>query len=321
MLCVQVLRMQRKLTHNDDIAQKEVCMKISEFTQKVRDAVAEQLGEEYRVELREVKKNNGVILQGLLIISSEENVIPTIYLEPFHAAYEDGVPMGEITDRILDIYREETPKGNINMDFFSSFQRVKERICYKLIRRQENEELLNDIPYVEFLDLAVCFYYAYSGTILGEGTILIHNSHMKLWNVSTQELMKLAIENTPRLFPAKLAPMAEVLREIMDVGGISDFEPEIPLKVLTNNRRTHGAVCILYPGMLEKIAEKTGKNYYIIPSSVHEVILLEETGEEKAEDLKKIIREVNRTHVSAEEVLSDNLYFYDNFVKTVKIIF
>ena len=73
--------------------------------------------------------------------------------------------------------------------------------------------------------------------------------------------------------------------------------------------------------MLEKIAEKTGKNYYIIPSSVHEVILLEETGEEKAEDLKKIIREVNRTHVSAEEVLSDNLYFYDNFVKTVKIIF
>lgn len=298
-----------------------ISMEINEFAEKMRDTIAGNLGEEYRVEIREVKKNNGVILHGLLIISNEENVIPTIYLETFHAAYEDGVPMGEIQNRILEIYREETPKGNISMDFFRFFERVKKRICYRLIRRQGNEELLNDIPYVEFLDLAVCFYYAYSGQILGEGTILIHNSHMEMWNVNIRDLMKLAVVNTPKLFPAKISPMTEILREVMEVEGKNDLEQELPLKVLTNTRRTYGAVCVLYPGLLEKIADKAGSNFYIIPSSIHEVILLEETGEENAADLKKMIHEVNSTHVSPEEVLSDNLYFYDNSVKTVKIIF
>ncbi len=296
-------------------------MEIYEFAQKVRDAIAKELGEEYRVELRKVKKNNGVTLHGLLILSSMENVIPTIYLETFHMAYEDGIPLKEVIRRILEIYWEETPRENICMDFFKTFCKVKDRICYRLICRKNNEELLSDVPYVEFLDLAICFYYAYSGKVLGEGTILIHNSHMESWGVKIQDLMRLATENTPRLFPGQLSSMTEVLKEVMDVGGKSELEQEIPLTVLTNVRKTHGAACILYPGMLEKIAARMGNSFYIIPSSIHEVILLEKTDEEVPADLKKMISEVNRTQVAAEEVLSDNLYFYDNSLKTVKIIF
>lgn len=296
-------------------------MEINEFAQKVRDAMTKELGEEYRVELKTVRKNNGVLLHGLLVSTREGNVIPTIYLETFHAAYEDGVALGEVIRRIFEVYREETPRGKINMDFFKSFPKVRERICYRLIRRQGNEELLQEIPYVEFLDLAICFFYAYSGRTLGEGMIQIHNSHMDLWGVKIRDLMKLAEENTPRLFPGKLSPMTEVLGEIMEAGGEPDSEGEIPLTVLTNSRRTNGAACILYPGILEKIAAKNKKSFYIIPSSIHEVILLEETGEEIPSELKKMIYEVNRTHVAAEEVLSDNLYFYDYSMKTVKIIF
>lgn len=295
-------------------------MEINEFAQKVRDAMAKELGEEYHVELKEVRKNNGVLLHGLLIMTQEGNVIPTIYLEAFHAAYEDGVAFGEVLHRIFEIYREEAPRGNISMDFFKSFSKVKDRICYRLIRRQGNEELLKDIPYVEFLDLAICFYYAYSSRALGEGTILIHNSHMSLWKVKIQDLMKLAAENTPGLFPGKLSPMTEILEEIMENSGKLASETELPLSVLTNGRRIHGAACILYPGMLEKIAAKNKKSFYIIPSSIHEVILLEETGEEAPSELKRMIYEVNRTHVAAEEVLSDNLYFYDYFEKSVKIV-
>lgn len=296
-------------------------MEINEFAQKVQDAMKRKLGEEYCVELKEVRKNNGVLLHGLLVSAREDNVIPTIYLETFHAAYEDGVPFGEVIRRIFEVYREETPQGNVNMDFFKSFSKVKERICYRLIRRQGNEELLKDIPYVEFLDLAICFYYAYSGRTLGEGIIQIHNSHMDLWGIKIRDLMKLAEENTPRLFPEKLSPMTEVLEEIMEVGGKLDSAGEIPLNVLTNGRRTNGAACILYPGTLEKIAARNQRSFYIIPSSIHEVILLEETGEEIPSELKRMIYEVNRTHVAAEEVLSDNLYFYDDSMKTVKIIF
>lgn len=295
-------------------------MEINEFAQKVRRAVERELGEKYRIELKKVQKNNGVMLHGLLILSAERNVVPTIYLETFHAAYEDGVTFGDVLDRILAIYREETPAGNIDMDFFGSFDQVRDRICYRLIRKQHNEELLRDIPYVDFLDLAICFYYAYSGRTLGEGTILIHDSHMEQWNVKVKDLMRHAAENTPRLFPGILMPMREVLEEMLEFHEECRTEEEIPLNVLTNSKRSHGASCILYPGLLERIAERNGKNFYIIPSSIHEVLILEETGAEEPAEMQDMIREVNREHVAAEEVLSDNLYYYDLSSKSVKII-
>lgn len=295
-------------------------MEINEFAQKVRRAVERELGEKYRIELKKVQKNNGVMLHGLLILSAERNVVPTIYLETFHAAYEDGVTFGDVLDRILAIHREETPAGNIDMDFFGSFDRVRDRICYRLIRKQHNEELLRDIPYVDFLDLAICFYYAYSGRTLGEGTILIHDSHMEQWNVKVKDLMRHAAENTPRLFPGILMPMREVLEEMLEFHEECRTEEEIPLNVLTNSKRSHGASCILYPGLLERIAERNGKNFYIIPSSIHEVLILEETGAEEPAEMRDMIREVNREHVATEEVLSDNLYYYDLSSKSVKII-
>lgn len=297
-------------------------MEISEFAQKVRRAVEMELGGAFRAELKEVRKNNGVLLHGLLIIPAESNVAPTIYLETFYAAYEDGVTFREVLDRILEIFREETPGENIDMNFFKSFEKVRDRICYRLIGRQGNEELLRHIPYVEFLDLAVCFYYAYSGEMLGEGTILIHNSHMEHWNVRIKELMSLAQENTPRIFPGRLTPMREVLGEML--GMHEEFSAEqgadIPLTVLTNARRIHGAACILYPGMLERIGALKKNSFYIIPSSIHEVLILEKTGLEVPEEMKKMIHEVNGQHVAAEEVLSDNLYYYDFLTKTIKII-
>lgn len=297
-------------------------MEINEFARKVRRAVEQELGEAYRAELKEVRKNNGVLLHGLVILSEKINVAPTIYLETFFAAYEDGVTFREVLDRILEIFREETPREKIDMNFFKSFEKVRDRICYRLVGRKGNEELLGRIPYVEFLDLAVCFYYAYRGGALGEGTILIYNSHMEHWNVSIKDLMKLARENTPRLFPARLTPMRDMLEDMLGIREDSSpgQEADIPLSVLTNAKRTNGAACILYPGMLERIGELKGNGFYIIPSSVHEVLILEQAGADTPEEMKKMIREVNGHHVAAEEILSDNLYYYDLPEKTVKII-
>ena len=58
-------------------------MEISTFKVKVQKAVSEVLGQEYTVELREVQKNNGVLLQGLMIRKGQDNVTPTIILFSF----------------------------------------------------------------------------------------------------------------------------------------------------------------------------------------------------------------------------------------------
>ena len=301
-------------------------MEIKEFARKVCNAISRELGEAYRVELKEVRKNNGVILHGMMILSQPQNVAPTIYLDSFWEDYEQGTTLAETIRRLLAVYRRDVPAGRIDMDFFHSFEKVKDRICYRLIGRERNEELLEDVPYLEFLDLALCFYYAYQGESLGEGTILIHNSHVKMWNIGTAELLRLARVNTPRLFPSVCSSMEEVFHEIMgdreeDCGELrADSLPEMPMRVLSNVKRMHGAVCMLYPEVLEKLAEEEQQGFYILPSSIHEVILLKDTGLGTPEDLKRMIAEVNNTQVAPEEVLSDSLYYYDLAEKKVRIV-
>lgn len=302
-------------------------MEINEFAKKVCSALKKELGGSCRVECKEVRKNNSVILHGLLILPEDRNVAPTIYLDSFLEAYESGVTFGTIIQRLLDICREETLKEHVDMEFFRSFEKVRDRICYRLIGRKGNEELLEDIPYIEFLDLAICFYYAYHCDTLGEGTILIHNSHMELWETCTAELFGLAKRNTQRLFPWVCKSLEEVLNEIAGQEGeltqtaSESFFREVPLRVLSNVKRVHGAICMLYPDVLENLARKEQKSFYILPSSIHEVILLADTGAGLPGELKAMIAEVNSTQVAPEEVLSDSLYYYDFTDKKVKIIF
>lgn len=298
-------------------------MEINEFAKKVCNTMKKELGSQCRVECREVRKNNGVILHGLLVLGEDQNVAPTIYLDDFLEAYEAGATFESIIRRLGEICREDALREHIDMDFFRSFEQVKDRICYRLIGRKGNEELLEDIPYIEFLDLAICFYYAYHGDQLGDGTILVHNSHLQLWKTCTAELFGLARDNTGRLFPWVCSSLEEVLNEIAveDDGGENEFLREVPLKVLSNTKRMHGAACMLYGGVLDELAREEGRNFYILPSSVHEVILLADTGFGSAQELKRMIVEVNGTQVAPEEVLSDSLYYYDSTDKRVKIIF
>lgn len=302
-------------------------MEMKEFVGKLRDAVAEKLGKAYLVQIKEIQKNNGVILNGMVILSEEHKVVPTLYLEPFWEAYCCGIPLGEIVKKLLEIYLEEMPKTQIDMGFFEDFSLVKERICYRLVRQKGNEKFLEDIPFLPFLDLAVCFFYAYSNETLGDGAITVRNSHVQLWKTSIAELIKLAEKNTPRLFPWQCDSIETILQNMIEE---EECEEELPEKtelgetgmlILSNAKHLNGAACMIYPKIWEILNEGKQCSYYILPSSIHEVILLPDEGLEAAEDLKQMIAEVNRTQVAPEEVLSDSLYYYDGVKKRIKIIF
>ena len=304
-------------------------MELREFTLKVRGAMEKEFGEDYRIELKEVRKNNGVLLHGLLIVSKERNVIPTIYLDSFWEAYEGGVTFAEIVSRLVEIYRKETCGKSIDMNFFRDFAKVKDRICYRLVGKKANETLFADIPHVDYLDLAICFFYAYQGPELGEGSILIHNSHMEMWQTNTLEILELSKKNTPRLFPGVIFDMEDVMAEALEgreeeaLSGTEEYREflnKVPMKILSNRQKTQGAGCVLYEEMLEKMATEYRNNFYILPSSIHEVILLPDNGKESAEELKKMIHDVNVTQVAPEEVLSDSLYYFDRTEKKVKLI-
>lgn len=297
-------------------------MEMEVFVRKACKAVGERLGSGFHVEARDVRKNNGVILHGMSVMKRGQNVAPTIYLDTFLEAYELGAAFGTIVQRLLQICEESASGEDMDIGFFRSFEKVRDRICYRLVGRERNRELLEDMPHVGFLDMAVCFFYAYQDEEFGDGFILIHNSHMEAWETDTAELLALARRNTRRIFPWECRTLEEILDELDVMDGPSGQEDNwigFPLLVLSNDRRAYGAACLLYPGVLEGIAEKEGCSLYILPSSVHEAILLPDDGKIMPNELKMMVPEVNRTKVAAEDVLTDSVYYYDMQKKEVVV--
>lgn len=298
-------------------------MEMSVFRTKVQRAVREALGEGYAVELKEVQKNNGVTLQGIMICREQDNVMPTIYLNTFLKAYEEGVTFADIIQKIVTIYREDVIGKKIDVSFFGEFDKVKDRICFRLVNREKNRTILDKMPYIPILDLAACFFYAFEGEGVENGMIPIYSTHLTNWKVTDRDLFDCAVKNTPRIFPCSIMSMESALKELLEElkkEMDQPFEQTVPMYVLTNSRKTYGACSILYPKVLEQLAERVDDNYYLIPSSVHEFILIPEKKGRSEDELKQMITEVNSTEVAPEEILSDQLYLYSRKERRVKIL-
>ena len=137
---------------------------------------------------------------------------------------------------------------------------------------------------------------------------------MEMWNVTTEQLMKDARENSPKALPGVCRDIWNVLKKIRPAETeemLDENEPEPPMYVLSNSRMINGASAMLYPDMLKKLSEKLDSNLYIIPSSVHEVIVFSDNMADDKKSLKDMIYSVNRTQMDPQDILSDSLYFYD----------
>ena len=249
--------------------------------------------------------------------------MPTIYLNSFWEAYEGGVAFAEIIKKIVSIFREDGVGRKIDVAFFTEFDKVKDRVCFRLVNREKNVELLEKAPYIPMLDLAICFYYAFDSGGVENGMIPIYRSHLDNWGVSERDLMECAMENTPRLFPSEIIPMENVLGDLLQEipeEMRQDIMQKVSMKILTNSRKTYGACSILYPGVLERMAEQLNGDFYLIPSSVHEFLLLPKEQDRGEDELREMILEVNRTEISPEEVLSDHLYFFCKKEKEIRML-
>lgn len=296
-------------------------MEFANFTTLVRDEVEKRTGENYRVRLNDVRKNNGVMLRGLTVMQDDSNISPTIYLNNYYEAYEDGrISLGYVVNDVMDTYNRNKVNRSVDMRCFLDYESVKGSIVYKLVNTQKNRELLEDVPHLEFLDLSVVFQCLIAKEDFGTASILVHNAHLKLWDVTAEELYRVARSNTPRLQEYEIKSMKETICEIMEEDSAADFDQDacmaeldngVPMYVLSNKSRVEGAACMLYPQLIKDFADTVESSLYIIPSSVHEVLLLPTQDTAESGKIKDMIRDINDTQVRVEEILSYSLYFYD----------
>lgn len=290
-------------------------MKFNEFAETVREELEELMKQETKVSIHSITKNNGVVLHGITISAESRNISPTIYLEEFYHDFLTGKQISEIVREIHGIYVNDTYKENIDISFFTEFSKAKEQIVYKLVNYEKNQELLAEIPHVRYLDFAIVFLCIVQSKEIGNATILIRNSHIALWKKTCEEIYEVALENTPKLLPAELRTMEEILGELYSLREEEEFSlaehiGPTGMYVLSNSKRLCGAGAIMYPGVLREFAAKQERDLIILPSSVHEVILLPVQKEFDRDTLKQMVTDVNATQVDAQEVLSDGVYLY-----------
>ncbi len=299
-------------------------MEFTSFTTLVREEVEKRAGESYKVRINDVRKNNGVILRGLTVMQDDSNISPTIYLNNYYEAYENGeATLVNVVNDVMDTYYRNKVNQSVDMRYFMNYACVKEHIVYKLVNTEKNKELLEDIPHVEFLDLSVVFQCLVAKECFGTASILIHNAHIKLWDIPVMELFRAAKDNTQRILGYEIKGINDAIYEIMQEdeqegfcfdGCIAEFADSVPMYVLSNKSRVEGAACMIYPDLIKDFAEALGSSLYIIPSSIHELLLLPVTNANESQDIKNMIREINDTQVKMEEILSYSLYLFDKLM-------
>ena len=287
-------------------------MSNEEFTEKIAGMVKSRLGSA-EIHVRNVTKNNGIHLTGLAIQEEGCNISPCIYLEGFYSEYENGdKDLEAIAGEIISIHCRNRAIHNFDVSMFTDYRRICPMLRGRLINTERNAEFLKDVPHREVFDLSLVYYVEIPHPGRQDaGSILVQDGHMQLWEVKEQELYHQTMKNMEETDRASILNMADIFADMPGFLPGNLPEEDVPMYILTNQRRWNGAVQMLNKKALEDVGVLFAADYYILPSSIHETILVpawEQTG--TARDLVQIVQEVNHTEVLPEEILSSHVYRY-----------
>lgn len=276
---------------------------------QILEALSKKLGDGYSIHIQEVYKTN-VKLDGLTIRRCGSNISPTIYLDPFYAKLKKGEALDNIINEISRLYfNASSDMVGFDVSPIYDFNYVKERVFVQLINKCYNEELLRDIPYMTFLDdFAVIVRCLVESTEVWTSSFLVRDNHLKMWEIGSDNLLSIAVQNTRKMFGVDLMRMTNVIMEL-DPDFDSSDGAKVPLWVLTNKKRFLGASTILFDDILRDFANIYG-NFYVIFSSIHEVLLLPTSDSSDIDSITSINQTVNAFHVQEDEVLGTKAYFY-----------
>ncbi|WP_312497228.1 DUF5688 family protein [Anaerosporobacter sp.] len=307
-------------------------MQYEDFLAHMQVCIEQMAKSNYQVQFHSIMKNNDVELNGVILMKEGERVSPTIYLNPYYDRYLQGESIPRLCKEIVEL-RVITMRENLLDEATEdmSLERWKDKVIYRLVNRKSNKKRLEGVPFMQIVDLAITFHCLVRNNEDGIGSFIITRELMESWNLTVRELYQLAGVNTPRLFPSSIKTMEDVLQDMLEPMKEEivdeDHEQEIPFQfesphsmyILSNSNGINGASALLYPEVIENFSNTIKSNVYILPSSIHEVILVPFQEEIDKSQLIQMVNEVNETQVAKEEVLSTSVYYYDRLRKELTV--
>lgn len=270
-----------------------------EFVNEVVNAV-KVLVPTMEVECQKTLKNNNVELNGVIIKEPNRNMHPTIYIENFVGERD----VNKIAKEIVEIYHKHSKECDECENIIKAIRdygNARQLLRVRLINKKNNTKVFNEVPYLPFLDMAIIVVVD-----IGIGTIKVTNKMLEEWHISNfEDLVCVAKENT-----FKTPYVLKSIEELLDLTDMLTEEMVIQMHTLTNEELFYGATEICNEKTMQEIANKLNADLIVLPSSVHEVVIMPKFKDVDFGYLTYMVREVNRRDVSPDEVLSDHYYLY-----------
>jgi len=294
-------------------------MEYQNFIHTLMQSLCDALGSDISVQLGERDLNNGLKQDTFIIRDCHFNIAPSIYINPYYSRYQSGMNLEDICSDILNAYYNAAPSTDFDVDAFFDFETAKEHICMRLINYELNKERLNTSPHIRYLDLAITFVYLTDQFDDQYASITIQHSHLEHWQITTDELYRIARRQMPQILPPHFDTIEHVLKNSpYELPQTYTFE-DCPMLVLSNSKSSFGATSILYPGLLKQLAERYRSDLLLIPSSIHEVLILPLDEYPPSVYIDGMIRDINALELQDTDVLSDHAYYYYRDSDSVKL--
>lgn len=288
-------------------------LEYKEFKNKLKEEVQKNVGEE--VYFQTVKKNNHQNKEILSIHTKDYNMVPVIYMDELYQEFERGRTLEECVDFVVSVLKT---KKQVKIDHvLGTWEEKKNQVVIRMINLEWNKEKLKQIPHRIFYNLAITFRVENQIPDGGRARYDIDYKILRHWGITEAELVKTAFKNLKQT-EYTIRGLEEIIMEML--GLAEEKKTEGGQYVMTNTERFYGASGMLRTDLLQQFAEENACDFYILPSSLHELILVPDRQELNEDQLRGMVREVNQEQVEMGERLSDEIYYFSRSVGNVEMV-
>ena len=282
---------------------------MDEVAEKLQAALS-SFTDRFQVNVKDVEKPNGMSYRGIVVADQQTRMGVTIDMDKHYKTYMAGKPVDEIVDLVQQQARDGLDKRpDVDINRLKNYESLCSNVMMEAVSRGKNAAYLQNVPYIDMADLSIIFRLK-----VGEsrdhsiGVTTVDNQLLSSMGISQDQFQKDVLDRTLDGEP----PILRSLTEVIGGSFIGDGSgTDGGLFLATNSEALYGASVIAIPGFLDQAAEKLGGSFYILPSSVHEVLFLKNDQAVDVREMESMVRDINASIVSPEEQLSDRVYHYD----------
>ncbi len=290
-------------------------MNFKEFSERMESDLKNVLAESFPgtdVQRREIEKMQSQSYTALTISPENSNIGANVNLNRLYGQMEAGASYDDVMKAAVvqsQDFLENIPQFGVAS--LTDYDQSKSKLFVEVVSAERNAEMLQKVPHVQIEDMAMVYRLQVSNLGQGIATALVTNDMLNTFGVSAEQLHQDALANSTELKPVQVESLAKVIAELtgMPEEIIAGSTPDV--FVVSNEDRMKGAGTLFYPDVMDQIAERIDGDFFVLPSSVHEVLIMPDTGMESAEELKAMVTSINGDVVEPEDVLTDQVYHYD----------